>query len=365
MAHNSLALQEVSPHFINECHAIYNGELDVSSSGNTLAGKPSKDQHNVTIRFILWAHKAENQKNVLPLLEGCDILALEDCRDTVFKTRKEMDAEVISLDNLYNSATEILSDVSTTSDQKLKLLREHELFEPGIQKILNHCVTHGPRTLKKIDIGPYEAELLVNKLDRTVLAQKSEFAMAIDSPASSWAHLREAALAERRAAVAADVYRETIIMHQLELLGRDNPNKTVAVLLGRSHHTITLRFDRSKWNIERFFVKDETAEPAPLHRRNWVRNSQVSADALRVGLDPVYEIDQLILYEVVSYYGEHNMLETFSNLGAEQNHQLLAQMQIVWEESIAKGQPNAEEKIQIRIKAIRQTLKEFLSDIKR
>jgi hypothetical protein len=357
MTHDLPSLEKIPTDFIDECRAIYSGKMNISSHDEMLSERSSKDPSNktTTFRFIFWTHKAENQKNVLPLLRDCDILAIEDCRDMVFRTKEEMDTEVKSLNKLYDAVTEILSDTSSVSRQKLRLLQNNELFEPNIRDVLSYCTIDGPKVFKKIDVGPYEADTLVNSLDKIWLDREKEFAAAVDSPASSWNYLRESALGERSAATAAEVYREVIISQQLEQLGRDNPGMTISVLLGRAHHTVTLRLDKNKWNIERFFIKDETVESAPEHRVGWVHNSLVSADALRAGLNPTYEIDQIILHEIVSHYGEQSMLSALSNLNAEQNHHLLERLQRVWGERLS-----SEEKIQIRAQTTLKTLKVLL-----
>lgn len=353
--------------FVKKCRAIYWGKLnevfpkDKASSKflKTLRKTDANTSGATTLRFILWTHKPENQKNVIPLLEDCDILAIEDCRDAVFKTKKEINAEITSLEELYLSITTIFNNPATTDKQKLKLLRKHELFVLDSKEILENCVGKVEQ-IAKLDVGPDKAKGLAT-LDRSLLKRKDELDKAVSNPINSWGNLKECVLAVGNAYVEINTYREAIIAAQLKQLVKDNPRKTIAVLTGRSHHTLSRQFDTSEIQIQRFFTTDETAKDSPAHRTQWVNNSLILTDSLRIDHQATYELGQIILYEIVNYYGLYEMLFPLGELGLKQRKELAKQLQKIWQKPIFKNQPNTNEKIQKRTQATWQLLQSILS----
>lgn len=364
---NLLYPSETPLDFIKECRAIYGGQLSTSSSKDsafvrrlkTLRKTNANPSITTTLRFILWIHEPENQKNVIPLLKGCDILALEDCRDTVFKTKKEINTESAALKELYRTITTIFDNPTTTDKQKMNLLRKHELFYPVSEKIFESCVGKVSR-VAKLDIGPSEAGKLAI-LDQKVVDLKKEFEVVLSSPANSWGSMIKRALAVSVASLKVSLYREKIVCRQLERLVQENPGKTIAVLVGRSHHSLIRQVGTDKAQVQRFFIRDETSEEFSAQRKQWISNILVSMDALRIGYQPTYELDQIILYEIVSRYGQYEMLSPLGLLGTQQRDSLLNKLQKIWQKSIPHNQLNTDENIQKRIQATRQLLKLILS----
>src|SRR5438445_3078755 len=74
---------EDSAHFIAENYALHVRGCDESfPSLDSLETGLGED---TVIRFVFWGHVPQNQQNVIRLLGGCDILALENMQDRVYE----------------------------------------------------------------------------------------------------------------------------------------------------------------------------------------------------------------------------------------------------------------------------------------
>ena len=356
---------KVPDSFIEECRIIHDKQSQDHLGWNhpfqkLPEARASSGGHSPRLRFIFWTHKFENIDSLQPLLEDRDILAVEDCRDTVFDTQEKMDQEVRALEKIYKEATTILASTKFDNNKKIQLLQNTGL--PEIYKAVLASSTNSITQIAKLDIGPYEARDL-SKLDQALLECERIFGKAFDSLLCSWMRLRGLAHADSSALAEVNLYREAVMTRQIERLRVENPNKTIAVLVGRSHHTISLRFNRDGIYKDRYILRDETVDELPARIKHWAMNKLVSADRLSVGLDPTLELDQMILNEIINYCGEEDMFLSLTSLDNEKNQKLIAKLQAIWDTPISKNQSDFASRVHERKQATSKVLRMMLDKI--
>ena len=346
-----------SSHFLEECHALYRGDLNTDPIEDDTA---YPIPHKTTLRFVLWTHKAENLKNIIPLLKGCAILAVEDCQDTVFKTKEQINTNVALIEKKYHHLTQILQNKSLDHHQKLKLIHDQHLSDQDTYEILKRYADE-ITMVSKLDVGPADAQGLAI-LDQITSTKKAALKEVVRSSLASWAQLKDHSLAFIRARTNAEVYREEIVITQLKKLATENPGSTIAVLIGRAHHTITGKLTSDTLNIQRLIAKDETLTDISPFNKQWIDNLLVASDALRIGYDPDVEIQQIVLYEMVDYYGEPEMTSSVAILNASAKRSLANQLALLWQTSLPETDTESNKRARARINATVQLLQRVLVD---
>jgi hypothetical protein len=300
-----------------------------------------------TLRFVFWTHVSENQKHVIPLLEGCHVIAREGTLSKVYTSEKRRQRMAAAFERSDERDTKVMSQPKGLAKQArlkyrnwaLKLTNDKEHLE-----IMRHFVGSLEAT-KRLDIGPMEApEYQRLEANAKELEDKSYEAF---QTFDSWGGLSARVLRGAKAHAKSLEFRETVAQHQIEKLVADYPGRTIGVLYGEGHHLLTRLIKVNDVALQRQFAQNEEyVEPQKLA---YSSAYSVLVDAMRTGVShPVLELNRCMVQSLALRYGNKDVQQKIISLDETSLNSLVTHLQALWKEPIYNEQTGSQEAAELR-----------------
>jgi hypothetical protein len=302
-----------------------------------------------TLRFIFWVHTPVNQTNVIPLIEGCDILVMESVENEIYtnviERQKQDIASKLTLDLLNIVVTgqvdpkvaRRLSRRGVRAEDYTELPDEERKEQIARLSSDNHVeiLTYYAGKLEKVfevDTELRDAERLA-ELDNTVEENLDRFEQSINDFDCSWVQLRGYALSYLQAHAEVNEFREAITAKQLEQIVRKNPGKKIAVLYGRGHQPLTRLVEMPGVRLQRQFADVTDEEVKPIQKKFSQLISSIE-NSLRIGTHSQDQLDQLLVLFLVLDLKDQEKERMASKMTPEQLPAVAAKLRELWGEPI-------------------------------
>ncbi len=291
---------------------------------------------DVTIaRFILWTHVPENQSEVLPLLEGCQVLALEafvsldgdetpaELQREAVINKQELDLLSIVVTGSYDESTaERLLEYGINPQKYVAMPYEERLqiIEATVQPYYVEILKESMDKVEKIyfiDVQMEDATTLA-RLEAIEQARAQALSRALITKKCAWDDLPQLVLDRARATMQTNQFREGITKLQLEHILPENSGKVIGILQGRIHRSQTrlveVEMDQSVIFQRQFPRNKQEVDPWSIKMNALYHAIE---DLLRVGIEDNETLGDLIDgYLVLRYASIHGSEDALRAVGA-------------------------------------------------
>lgn len=331
--------------YTNNVRAVY--ALDAKSfpdtSPATETATPSGQEARLgatTLRFIFWEHVAMNEQHVLPLIEGCDVLA-EEAVSVNENHHLEIFRKIADRRNdKFNK--DLLIPRGPLKQARIAFRRWNRGGSYNDDSMIYGRFVGKLKGAAKLDAGPLDMPEFV-KLESAVEIAELNRDELIRSM-SSWEALQNATKTYISARAELTKFREQIAKEQIEALVDRYPSSTIGILYGRSHHLLTRMIEREDVVMQRQFA--ELSFPSPHH--GIVTANFVLENVARTGIPlPKSELDRVVLWTIAHWHSVTHCLD-ISNLDDRSIEKLAGEVSKVWNSSVNYDEPGAEEFVRQR-----------------
>jgi len=301
------------------------------------------------LRFIFWAHTAANQQNVIPLVEGCDILVMEGMNDKVYKNVLERQREertlqlkvdvlsILVTGSLDPKVAKRLNRSGIDAEAYTQLSEEERADQIRKRSIDSYrgILTHYAGQLEKIfmvDLEFGDAERFAEVGDVTK-QNFDRFSDAIVDSDASWTQLRGYALDYLEAEGAENKFREGIAKRQLDRIVRTNPDKKIAVLYGTGHQLLTRLVETSGVRLQRQFADVDLEIDDPVDKMMTQLHTSIE-NSLRAGVHNQDHVDQYLVLTLARSCGDEKIKRAMGKMTPKQLSSVAVRLSKLWEEPV-------------------------------
>jgi hypothetical protein len=359
---------ETPEEFVASTHAFFEVPDDQDfPSESGLAARPVNG--GSIVRFVFWSHVVENQKLVIPLLEGSDILAFEEHQYAAggvknVSHRQELSASAKDVDLMISALISGSCDTQTERRFKKRNI--------PIQSLLTKSVEERQDFVKRLCRADFYAEVLASRVGKTQKIEsldlgikesnqyeklialedqaKQDFNLAIGVGAD-WETITGSCIKLINAENNTRHYRETHSTKQIEKLIRQNPGKVIAVLYGGAHLMLTRMVGTTMPGVsmQRFNTRDShVSDLKNITELGWGVDA-----AARSGYFDNNRLNMYIAVEIAIRTGDKKTENNLFNMDFEALSIAAEELRIMWQQPLDPSLPEGKPQFDARLKEIK------------
>lgn len=302
-----------------------------------------------TLRFVFWEHFQQNQKFVIPLLHGCDVLAIEcaytpEARAgtaTAALSDEELDQSFHDYFNAHINPGSISSATVTRLEETLglkradfvqlsKQQRQAQLAKYNPSGKIMASVVDQVHELALLDIRAEHSKDFV-KLHGTTELNLTQEIVTIHRKllsSSTWDELVSKGRDELTRVADMMFYRENIAAQQIRRLICKYPGETIGILYGSDHHKLTRHFGQDDVVIQRIFAHREK-ETLALARELNLAEEMVAINDNRAWRT----VERVTALEILFLFADRNIA---NGLTFEEIDSFTEKVRVYWENGISE-----------------------------
>jgi hypothetical protein len=310
------------------------------------------------IRFIFWRHIPENISSVVPLIEGCDIIAREGVLDDNYDSlvERQQASRDIRIDNEFLSAVisgqynpkvakflrkngyPVEQIIKLGPEERSKVLEDYmgadsQLFIPFIGKL---------KKVVKVDTEPKhvsESNILFAEYTGT----RKELMEAIAYGGAGWEEIKQLCYKTLLTNEDYIAFRDELTAIQIEKLVRENPGKTIGVLYGAAHHLLSRHVEASinGVSMQRVFATKSNQETV----QSFSKISTALMNSLRAGYLDGKLFDKFVSMNIALTNTDPELIECLREMNEETFADVLTKIQELWQESINENDIKFQQKL--------------------